>query len=221
MSLPINPFVVRRSAELRESFRSPDPLPKFMIIPNFLRRSLARDVLAGCERARYFTYCAYQPPGSDDLQYEFREPESGPAYLSIHQRARRSIPEIDDLSERFSTTEAIEAVSALTGLKLSTVHRPTVLTCWGPQSFIGPHTDYTPGHAPRLVLSISLTRGWRRSYGGSTFFAWSGADRVVRLQPRLNTAMLFVPTARSVHWVERVAMSAPPKRRFTWIAYFG
>jgi 2-oxoglutarate-Fe(II)-dependent oxygenase superfamily protein len=85
-------------------------------------------------------------------------------------------------------------------------------------SFVEAHTDHVPKQ--KLVLSLSLTEQWEESYGGTAVFAWTGLERAVRIPPRLNTAVLFVPFSGSFHWVEQISKNAPAKRRFTWTLFF-
>ena len=207
--------------ELNRAFLAPVPLPQFVIVRNLLAAPLLSSVVAACERATYSTYCAYlSSTESGRAEARFVTPNEYDLYVTIHERSPDVIPEIQQLQELFSREETINAISRLTSIPLQRLVPPSVLSCWGPGSFFEAHTDYNPHRPARLVLSLSLTTQWQASYGGSTVYSWSNTDAAVRLQPRLNRGVLFVPSRQSVHWVEQVAAAAPPRRRFTWTASF-
>jgi Rps23 Pro-64 3,4-dihydroxylase Tpa1-like proline 4-hydroxylase len=217
---PINRSVLEHRQQLQQAFQADDPLPQFIVIPNFLRASLLRDVLINCRSARYSTFCAFSAAEDvNEIRNEFSEPNGDAFYLSVHERAVQPISALIRLRELLKAEETVAALSDLTGTTLTAV-TDDLLTCWGPGSFLEQHTDYVAGSKVRLVLSLSLTTRWHPSYGGTTVFAWRALDRIVRLQPRLNTAVLFVPFPGSVHSVEQVSNNAPPRRRFTWTAFF-
>src|SRR5262249_24824096 len=136
------------------------------------------------------------------------------------KRSRAAIPEVVHLRESFETPEAIEALNALTGAEITQMYQPDVLTCWDPGCFLELHNDEAPHTRFRLVLSVSLTENWDPAFGGATRYAWKDLDRCVRLQPRLNTAVLFTPFEGSNHWVDQISNDAPPQTRFTWTAFF-
>lgn len=218
---PINPIHLGRSAIIRDDFLCDRPLPRFAVIPEFVRRELIEDALAGCKRTNFETYCGFSmTEDGADLKSEYRQPDESLYYVTIHQRSRTPIPEIVRLREEFQTAEAIAALNEFTNAGITQMYEPDVLTYWSPGSFLERHTDDVPGTNFRLILSVSLTENWERAYGGATLYGWSGLDREVRLQPRLNTAVLFVPFSGSDHWVEQISNDAPALTRFTWTAFF-
>jgi len=218
---PINPIHLRCSPTIREAFVSDHPLPRFAVIPDFVQSELIDDALAGCKRAHFETYCGYSmTEDGKDMKSGYREPDESAYYVTIHKRSRTPIPEIARLKDLFRTGETIAALNALTDSGITRMLEPDVLTYWSPASFLERHTDDVPDTHLRLVLSVSLTEGWEPAYGGATLYAWSNLDRRVRLQPRLNTAVLFAPSSTSDHWVEQVSNDAPPLTRFTWTAFF-
>lgn len=220
MTTPLNPSLLKRRDEIRRGFQSDNPLPQFQVVPDFLRGSILDRVLAGCRNAQYSTFCAYcEPTDRKKVLSEFCEPREGPLYVTVHQRPTYPIRELEWLSELFNTSEALAAVADLTGISAKRCD-DGVLTCWGPETFVEAHTDYVPQRRQKLVLSLSLTEQWDHSYGGTTVFAWTGLGRAVRMPPRLNTAVLFVPFSGSFHWVEQISKNAPAKRRFTWTLFF-
>jgi 2OG-Fe(II) oxygenase superfamily len=220
MTIPISTTVLQHQDDVREAFRSRDPLPEFVVIPNFLRKTILDDVSKGCESGKYSTYCSYvHPLDCHDVKSGFCEPNEKDLYVTIHHRPTHPIIAIQRLEDCFKSEDAIGALSALTGRRLSGFYH-SVLICWGRGAFIAPHNDYDPNCPAQLVLSLTLTKLWRPSYGGMTIFAWVDADRAVRFRPRLNTAVLFAPHSGSVHWVEQISDRAPPRRRFTWTAFF-
>jgi hypothetical protein len=218
---PIDAVHLQRSAAIRSDFIAAHPLPRFAVIPDFVRRDLIDDALAGCKRAHYETFCSYSmTEAGTDARSEFREPDEDAYFLMVHKRSRASIPEIARLRQLFKTPETIAALNGLTDAGITRMVEPDVLTYWNPGSFLERHTDDVSDVQFRLVLSVSLTENWQAHYGGATLYAWQDVDRSVRLQPRLNTAVLFVPFAGSYHWVEQVSNDAPPLTRFTWTAFF-
>ena len=219
MSSPISPYVLRHRSLHRENFHSDDPLPRFTVIPNFLRKHVARHVVAACQNARYATYCGYSRPKSQEVISEFCEPNERDVYVTVHARPIRPIAALTALSAAFRKRETLHALSELIGIQLSKVGGD-VLTCWPPGSFLESHNDFSPDGDAKLILSLSLAAGWRASYGGTTVYAWSGLNRAVRIQPDSNKAVLFVPFAGSAHWVEQLSQSAPSRRRFTWTIFF-
>jgi Rps23 Pro-64 3,4-dihydroxylase Tpa1-like proline 4-hydroxylase len=218
---PISPTVLREHSALREAFQSDDLLPQFAAIPNFLRRSVAREIRTVCERGHYATFCAYSTPDAQsDLHNEFCEPNNSDVYVTIHKRLRAPVPRLVQFDEVFRSRETIQELAAITGLRLTRALAPGVLTYWPPGGFLEAHTDHSEETEAKLVLSISLSGRWHASYGGATVYAWGRMDRTVRLQPQLNTAVLFTPFPGSWHWVEQVSEKAPPLRRFTWTVFF-
>ncbi|HVS32020.1 MAG TPA: 2OG-Fe(II) oxygenase [Thermoanaerobaculia bacterium] len=206
---------------MRSEFLSDHPLPRFHVIPSFLDQRLVEDALAGCKRAKYETWCGYgEDADGTGVRSEFREPEQDGFYFTIHQRSRKPIPEVTRLRNLFSRSETIAALNDLTDAGISRLLEPDVLTYWNPGSFLERHTDDTPDTTLRLVMSVSLTDEWAPQFGGATIYAWRDLDRGVRLNPRLNTAVLFVPFAGSDHWVAQISAAAPPLTRFTWTAFF-
>ena len=219
MTSAISFKVLRRRDSIRDSFRSHDPLPRFAVIEDFLNPGLLKRAVACCQRAQYSTFCAYTR--SEDMRAmkeEFCEPNGKSIYVSVHERLLDPVA-LDCLREAFEDKATISALSAMTGIPLMT-SSGGLLTCWQPGSFLECHTDYAPGSKTRLVVSLSLTGRWRPSYGGMGVFSWGDAPRRVRVPPRRNAAVLFVPYARSYHWVEQVSDKAPPRRRFTWTVQF-
>jgi hypothetical protein len=214
----LNPPVLERRTSICRAFQSAEPLPAFAVVGDFLCESRLADALAGCRSAELATFCGYSPTGEErDLRNEFREPEEGPVYVTIHERPVRPVPQLLALGESMTAPETLQALQEMTGIELAEQGHRGVLTCWGPWSFLGPHTDAGPQTRPnRLIISLSLTQGWDSRHGGHTGFAWGGVPPLISLPPRLNTAILFAPHAGSFHWVEQIAGDAPPRVRFTW-----
>ncbi len=220
MILPIAPSVMRSRSAIRDSFHSDYPLPRFAVIPNFLRQTLIKPLVRACQQAEYATFCAYRGSKDGEMRNEFCEPNEGFLYLSIHQRPTRPVEELVRLRHLFAEPQTIAEISEIAGIKLDRLIEPDALTCWGPESFLEGHTDHSPGSTAKLVVSLSLTTAWRATFGGTTVFAWRGLNRAVRVRPRLNTAVLFTPFSGSWHWVEQISENAPPRRRFTWTVFF-
>ena len=217
----IAPGVLRNHGAVRRAFENDYPLPRFVIIRNFLSKDLLNTITRQCQQAQYSTYCNYSTPAAPDVvRSDFCEPNERNVYVSIHERPLEPLPALVHLSELFKKREALQFLSSLTGVRLTTVLEPDVLISWQPGAFLEPHTDHGPDKPGKLVLSLSLTTRWHSSYGGATVFAWSGLSRAVRLQPRLNTAVLFAPWSGSLHWVEQISSHAPPRHRFTWTVFF-
>lgn len=219
---PINPVHAGRSSAIRADFNSDHPLPRFTVVPNFLRLELIEDALSACKRAQFETYCIYsQHEDGVDLKSEFREPAEDENYYStVHKRSRTPIPEIARIKELMRSQAAIATLNAFTGMDITEMYGADVLTYWNPGSFLGRHTDDGQSVSIRLAVSISLTDEWRPEYGGMTLYEWRGLERCVGLQPQLNTAVLFTPHAGSDHWVDQVSNDAPPLTRFTWTTLF-
>lgn len=221
MSSLVRSAVVRRRDEIRRAFTSDTPLPQFVVVPRFLSESIAEDVAGICQSAPYSTYCAYTPaPDSGAVYAGFCEPDEQNYYVTIHERPRMAVAQLELLESAFDAPELIMLLAELTGIDVTRLVRPAVVSCWGAGSFFEPHTDHDPHRGVRLVVSLSLTTDWKQVYGGTTVYAWRGGDAVVRVKPRFNQAVLFAPSPRSVHWVEQIAACAPGHRRFTWTASF-
>jgi Rps23 Pro-64 3,4-dihydroxylase Tpa1-like proline 4-hydroxylase len=218
---PINPIHMGRSRAIRDDFTSDHPLPGFTVVPNFLRRELIEDALAGCRRAHFESYCTYSVSAEGgDLKSEFREPEESAYYLTVHKRSRIPIPEVARLKELLRRKESIAALNEFTGAGVTEMFESDVLTYWNPGSFLSQHTDDVPSIHFRLAISVSLTEDWQPAYGGTTLYAWRGLDRCICFQPQLNAAVIFAPFSGSDHWVEQVSNDAPPLTRFTWTTFF-
>lgn len=218
-TLPINPSLLGYLRALRALFQSEFPLPGFVVIPDFLTAEALSNALEGCHSAEYATFCGYSPTGDPrDIRAEFCEPREDYTYATIHERPVSEIPQLTRLYEAFATAETRRVLAEMTGIELREIGFPSVLTCWGPWSFLEPHTDAgTPSRPTRLVVSLSLTERWDPRHGGATTFWWTGSPRSVTIQPQLNTAVLFAPHPGSFHWVEQIAGDAPPRSRFTWV----
>jgi hypothetical protein len=203
---------------VRESFQSERPLPGFSVVPGFLAPWCLEQALQGCDGAELATFCGHAP--LDDPQAvrnEFFEPVEDRLYITIHHRPLRPVPQHEALHERFVAEETLAAMEALTGITLSREGHRSVLTSWGPWSFIGPHSDaFLAGRPTKLIISLSLTRRWDPAYGGITGFQWDRTGPTTWVTPELNTAVLFRPFAGSYHWVEQVAGDAPERLRYTW-----
>jgi Rps23 Pro-64 3,4-dihydroxylase Tpa1-like proline 4-hydroxylase len=219
---PFNPIHLGRSRAIRDDFTSDRPLPRFTVVPNFLRRELIEDALSGCRKGQFETYCTYSPTTDGRVtKSEFREPEEDKYYyLTVHNRSRTPIPEVARMKELMRTDEAIATLNDFTGIGVTEMYETDVLTYWNPGSFLGRHTDDVESIHFRLAISISLADDWRPEYGGSTVYEWRGLDRCVRFQPQLNAAVLFSPFSGSDHWVEQISNDAPPLSRFTWTTFF-
>jgi len=216
-SLPISTEVYERWDSICEAFSSPDPLPHFVVIPNFLNPAFLAKMKSGCQNARLETFCGRIGNEDADIENSFSEPEENQVYVTIHQRPRDPLPELDEINDSFSSPQMVELMSKLYGARLNAQGHCGVLTSWGPHSFIEPHTDQGTPEAPsRLAIALSLTEQWRPEYGGATYFEWGDQSQMVRVQPRFNNAVLFETFSGSYHWVEQISGDAPPRTRFTW-----
>jgi hypothetical protein len=217
-AIPINRAVLDRSDALRDAFQAPTPLPGFVIVSNFLTREHLEQALAGCDGAKVATFCGHAPE-EDPLavRNEFFEPVEGRLYITIHQRPVEGVPLLRALHDLLVAEETLVAMESLTGIALSRDGHRSVLTSWGPWTFLGPHTDAASAGRPnRLIVSLSLTRHWDRRFGGITGFQWNGAGPTVWVEPRLNNAVIFKAFEGSVHWVEQIAGDAPDRLRYTF-----
>jgi hypothetical protein len=218
IAMPINPAVLARADAIRDAFQSEEPLPGFVIVRDFLAPDQLEQALAGCDQAQVANFCGHAP--QDDpraLRNEFFEPVEGHVYVTIHQRAVEPVPQLDALQELFTAEPTLAAMERLTGMELSRHGHRSVLTAWGPWSFLGPHTDATRAGRPnRVLISLSLTRRWDVRYGGLTGFQWNGSGPAIRVEPKLNSAVIFRAFPGSVHWVEQVGGDAPDRLRYTW-----
>lgn len=207
---------------LKERFTDEQPLPGLLVVNRLLDEVSAGMLRAACSQGDYATYCVFtkeEEPGK--FQSRFTEPEEGATYVTIHHRARGPSPQLLAVRDRLASPEVIQFLNRMTGLSLSRLGQPDVLTLWEAWSFIEPHTDMgTSGEPPKLVISLSLTEGWKPEYGGRTTFAWSNAQRSITLEPRFNQAVIFAPFEGSVHWVEQLTEAAPPRTRFTWTLHY-
>jgi hypothetical protein len=212
---------LRGTQEFRRAFRADEPLPDFLVVEGFLEPVWIARLLSGIEKAEFGTFGAYTPTGKpDDMRFEFHEPSQSHCYVTIHQRPRQPIPELIAARAAMAAPATVRALAALTGLPLRALSELDALTCWGPGSFIGRHSDSAYGRSHQLAVSLSLTRAWTAGLGGLTTFAWEGLSQSVTLTPSLNTAALFVPNDRSAHWVSQVEPSAPPRTRYTWTLFY-
>src|SRR5262245_25049157 len=99
---PINPGHLTRSAVIRRAFFADEPLPRFAVLPNFVRRELIEHALAGCKRALFETFCGYSMTADGaDVKSGFREPDENVYFVTIHKRSRAAIPEVVHLRESF------------------------------------------------------------------------------------------------------------------------
>ncbi len=217
-----HPSVLARTDALRARFQEAEPLPGFLVLEQLLEPGVVATLRAACLEQEYATWCVGAPEGRpQELRSGFGEPDEEHLYVTVHQRAVKPSPALLAVRERMGSPEVLETLRQLTGLELSRLGLPDVLSCWDAYSFIEPHTDVAvPGHPPRLVISLSLTEGWRPAFGGRTTFAWANSARAVTLEPRLNQAVLFTPFDGSLHWVEQVSAEAPSRTRFTWTLHY-
>lgn len=217
-AIPINAAVLERSDAVRAAFQAPAPLPGFVIIPDFLTAEYLERALAGCDGANVATFCGHAPEDDPEaVRNEFFEPVEGRLYITIHQRPVGPVPLLRALHERLVAEETLAAMERLTGITLSGEGHRSVLTSWGPWTFLGPHTDATSAGRPnRLILSLSLTRRWDRRFGGITGFQWNGAGPTVWVEPLLNNVVIFKAFEGSWHWVEQIAGDAPDRLRYTF-----
>ncbi len=213
----INPDVLRDRAALRARFQSGLPLPKWLVIWDFLAPEALDIALEECRTVEMATFCSYQlTEDSPVVLNAFGEPNAEHVYVTVHARPVHPLPRLSRLGEALATREAVQALSEMTGLKL-TAQDGDVLTGWEPWSFFQPHDNRgNPEDLARLVVSLSLTTRWEPHYGGTTVWACESTGAAVRLEPRLNTAVVFTPTAGSLHWVEQLTGHAPRRTRFTW-----
>ena len=215
--MAIHPAVLRDLDGLRARFQSGSPLPRWVTIPDFLAPEALDAALAECRLAELATFCGYLPTADASVvRNAFCEPNEDHVYVTVHERCVKPLPGLARLGEALATPSTVRALSEMTGLELS-ASDGDVLTCWGPWSFIQPHDDVgDPDQPARLVISLSLTTRWDARHGGVTVWACEGTGRAVRLEPRLNNAVLFAPAPGALHWVEQVAGEAPRRTRFTW-----
>ena len=217
-AIPINPAVLAGAESIRDAFQRNTPLTDFVIVTDFLDQRLLEQALIGCDQARLATFCGHAPlDDPDDLRNEFFEPVEGRLYVTIHHRPVEPVPMLQALHDLFVMEETIAAMEQLTGVVLSRKDHRSVLTAWGPWSFLRPHTDASDRtRANGLIVSLSLTRNWDTRYGGMTGFQWNAAGPTTWVAPQLNTAVLFRPFAGSVHWVEQISGDAPDRLRYTF-----
>jgi hypothetical protein len=213
----INPEVLRDRAALRARFQSGQPLPKWLVISDFLAPQALDIALEECRTAEMATFCSYQVTAESPVVHNgFCEPNAEHVYATVHARSVHPLPRLSRLGEALATRESVQALSEMTGLELS-AQDGEVLTGWDPWSFFQPHDDRgNPEDLAQLVVSLSLTARWDPRYGGTTVWVCESTGGAVRLEPRLNTAVVFTPMAGSLHWVEQITEHAPSRTRFTW-----
>jgi hypothetical protein len=210
-----NPVVLARTDEVRAAFQAETPLPGFVIVPDLLSEYWLQEALAGCDASELSTWCGYAiDEDMRVLRNEFCEPREGPIYVTVHQRPVQPVPQLQDLHARFVAPSTLDALRELTGIPLKPEGHRSVLTSWGPWSFLTQHTD--ANRPNRLLVSLSLTRRWSPRFGGITGWRWAGVKETVWVEPHLNNAVLFAPFSGSDHWVEQIASDAPGRLRFTW-----
>ncbi|YCI07041.1 hypothetical protein M1D34_31855 (plasmid) [Ensifer sp. D2-11] len=209
--------------QLRERFQTGAALRSFALAENFLDAKVLASIRQFAITSPMEHYGVHSPdPYGSTLEKGFGEPIPDRYYLTTHMRLRPPNTVPKELNDVVAGKDMLEFLGEVLGEELSGFEFPGTLTGWWPGDFIGEHCDEgDEDHPTKLVVSISLTEGWRPEYGGVTHFRWADGDEEITVVPQLNTAMLFAPGPHSVHWVTPVAAIAPVGRRFTWtLDYF-
>ncbi|MCB2261967.1 MAG: 2OG-Fe(II) oxygenase [Candidatus Thiosymbion ectosymbiont of Robbea hypermnestra] len=220
---PVNSILVQEQEQLAAMFRAESPLPGLAVVSSFFSDDAVGVLVGALDEIEFSRYCVWSPTNSgDDLRSAFQDPDFRFAHLSIHAR-----PETLDNETFLRTAMALgsppvlEWLGIISGKKISYLDPRHVLTRWGPGDFLGPHLDAGSAAEPvALVLSISLTQGWRREWGGETIFEWEGNQTRLTSYPKANQTIIFAPHQGSYHWVEPVAETAPPDVRHTWTLHY-
>ena len=109
--------------------------------------------------------------------------------------------------------ETVLLLSNITGLPLTKM-RPLnsgIFIKMVSGNFLEDHTDFGPSNNhTKLVISLSLTKNWQKSFGGATIYHWGRFKK--RIFPRFNEAVLFIPHEKSLHKVVRVTEKANVSR---------
>jgi hypothetical protein len=117
LSLVINNLVVRRLSELRNNFQSDFPLPRFVIVQDFLDSEALHNAIIGCRESEYETFCGYSPTGEPkDIVNEFTQPNEKFAYATIHQRHVKPIQELVRLRKLLQSKEAMDVFYEMTAM---------------------------------------------------------------------------------------------------------
>lgn len=220
---PVNLILVQEQQQLAAMFRTESPLPGLAVVSSFFSEDAVGALVEAMPKIEFSRYCVWSPTNSeDDLRSAFREPDLRFAHLSIHTRPRvLDNPDFLRTAEALGSPPVLQWLSTVSGRPINYLDPRHVLTRWGPGDFLGPHLDVGSVEQPvALVLSISLTRDWRRDWGGETVFEWEGSKTRLTSYPKANQAIIFAPHRGSYHWVEPVAESAPPDRRHTWTLHY-
>lgn len=164
-----------------------------LVIPDVLRADVAERV--------------YEELSSDDLRWQSVEELDQIAHFRFRSLdLERHLPP-SALALRAAaaapTTKAL--MSRLTDRDCSGV--PEFSASWyRPGDYTHPHDDAQPHRS--VVAVLNLSKNWRPEWGGSLFWAPSGAS----IEPRFNTMTLFVVRRESVHQVIPVSPLAQAKR---------
>ena len=215
---PLASHVSDRLARLALQFAQPDPLPGLVVVPDFLSPAALQLALTAADTAELDTFCGHaDPQDPGNLRNEFFKPVPDRVYCTIHQRPRKRSAAMKSLHAAFCAPPMLEQMRQLSGEPIGDSNHGSVLTAWGPWSFLREHCDFGDPQQPNLlVVSLSLTCEWSPEFGGMTGFAWNGRPPVLRVAPTLNTAVVFRPHKGSIHWVEQIAGTAPRRQRYTW-----
>lgn len=219
LTLPIRVELISEAERLRAEFSSERPLKDFIILENFLLDPVAKHVEQACRESAYSTRCLYQRDGERELHWDFFEPQAGYNYGAIIQRARDLPASLRELVASFESRPFLDFLSHLSGVELLS---PRIwcnsLTCLEAGDFLNPHSDseHMSPDDDRIVVNISLTRDWRKEYGGITSFLWAGEETGASVVPAYNSAIIFRANERSRHWVSQLTDEAPARQRFTW-----
>ncbi|MEF8736827.1 MAG: 2OG-Fe(II) oxygenase [Candidatus Accumulibacter necessarius] len=220
---PVNPILVREQQQLAAIFRAESSLPGLAVVSSFFSDDAVGMLVGALKEIKFYRYCVWSPTNSDDdLRRAFQEPDLRFAHLSIHARPMvLDNPTFLRTAEALGSPPVLQWLNAVSGRPINYLDPRHVLTRWGPGDFLGPHLDAGSADQPvALVLSISLTQGWRREWGGETVFEWDGSNTRLTSYPKANQTIIFAPHQGSYHWVEPVAESAPPDVRHTWTLHY-
>ena len=217
----LNRKLFEQIEEIQIKFRGSNPLLNFIHLNDFLEISIAKKILSELNSTSYDTYCAYSlNETGNNIITGFCEPNEAYFYTTIHKRPIEEISSLETLYDYFSKKNVISFLSSLCGERLSRIGDKHILTYWPTGSFLDYHTDDGRGnYRVKLVLSISFTLGWKKSFGGITEFNWNIGDEIFKLKPKFNSAFLFRPFSGSFHRVTQVSEKSK-SNRFTWTIHF-
>lgn len=198
--------------KLREKFWSRSGKPVGLLtLDDFLTDQVAADVLLELQSAEFTTWIGYV--GSDGKPTaHFSDELPDLPYITIHRRSKKPLPAINQLCSALGSKAFLEHLSALTGVEVQRLLPLDSSIChlMGPGDFLREHTDFgPPEQRTKLVISLSLAKGWTEGFGGVTYFLWGSGLKVC---PQFNCATVFAPHEGSMHGVSQINPDAPLSR---------